>query len=148
MQLAPKHELVMVSGHAPIRATKLRYYEDQNFTVRVVEPPSLAEDAHHDCPPQRTDDWSALRPLVEWAKSIDLATMESAAGGEDGGLERRPELEPVAIIADLERNGGDLALLDDSDDFDTEDAPLSRPNPRLQRAARLAALDPNDGISL
>jgi type IV secretion system protein VirD4 len=57
-------------------------------------------------------------------------------------------LEPAAIIADPERDRGDLGVLDDSDDFDTEDAPLSRPDPRLQRAARLAALDPNDGIPL
>jgi type IV secretion system protein VirD4 len=148
MQLPPDHELVMVSGHAPIRATKLCYYEDQNFKVRVADPPSLAEDGYRDCPPQRPDDWSALRPLVELAKPNHRAALESAVGGDDGGLERRPELEPAAIIADPERDGGDLTVLDDSDDFDTEDAPLSRPDPRLQRAARLAALDPNDGISL
>ena len=74
--------------------------------------------------------------------------MGLAVGGDDGGLERRPELEPAAIVADPERDGGDLAVLNDSDDFDTEDIPRSRPDPRLQRAARLAALDPNDGISL
>ena len=148
MQLPPDHELVMISGHAPIRATKLRYYEDQNFRVRLVEPPSLIEHGYRDCPPQRTDDWSSLRPLVELAKPNNRATMESAVGGDDGGLERRPELEPAAISADPERDGGDLAVLDDSDDFDTEQVPLSRPDPRLQRAARLAALDPNDGIQL
>ena len=148
MQLPPDDELVMVSGHAPIRATKLRYYEDQNFTVRVVESPSLAEDGYRDCPPKRNDDWSSLRPLVEWAKPNHRATIDSAVGGDEGGLERRPELEPAAIIADPERDGGDLAVLDDSDDFDTEQVLLSRPDPRLQRAARLAALDPNDGIPL
>src|SRR5258706_4274033 len=53
MQLPPDQELVMVSGHAPIRATKLRYYEDQNFTLRVVAPPSLAEGGYGDGPPPR-----------------------------------------------------------------------------------------------
>jgi type IV secretion system protein VirD4 len=148
MQLPPDQELVMVSGHAPIRATKLRYYEDQNFTVRVVEPPSLAEDGYRDSPPPRPDDWTSPRPFVALANPVDTSNVGLAVGGDDGGLERRPELEPAAIIADPERDGGDLAVLDDSDDFDTEDVPLSRPDPRLQRAARLAALDPNDGIPL
>ena len=35
MQLPPDDELVLVSGLAPIRAKKLRYYEDRNFTSRV-----------------------------------------------------------------------------------------------------------------
>ena len=36
MQLPPTDELVLVSGLAPIRAKKLRYYEDRNFTARVA----------------------------------------------------------------------------------------------------------------
>lgn len=152
MQLPPDDELVMVSGQPPIRAQKLRYHDDRNFTVRRDAPPALADDGYPDCPPQRPDDWSALRPLVELAKPADMATMESAVGGDEGGLARRPELEPAAIIAEREPNGDDLALLDDSDDFDVETVPSSvpnrRPDQRLQRVARLAALDPNDGIPL
>ncbi len=37
MQLPPDEEIVMVSGHAPIRAAKLRYYEDRNFTVASLQ---------------------------------------------------------------------------------------------------------------
>jgi type IV secretion system protein VirD4 len=152
MQLPPDDELVMVSGQPPIRAQKLRYHEDRNFTVRRDAPPALVDEGYPDCPPQRPDDWSALRPLVELAKPADLATMESTVGGDDGALARRPELEPAEIIAEREPNGDDLALLDDSDDFDVETVPSSvpnrRPDPRLQRVARLAALDPNDGIPL
>ena len=36
MQLPPGDELVLVSGLAPIRATKLRYFDDRRFTVRVT----------------------------------------------------------------------------------------------------------------
>ena len=39
MQLPPADELVLVSGLAPIRAKKLRYYEDRNFTDRVSPRP-------------------------------------------------------------------------------------------------------------
>ena len=42
MQLPPDDELVMVSGQPPIRAKKLRYHEDCNFTARALAPPTLA----------------------------------------------------------------------------------------------------------
>jgi len=45
MQLPPADELVLVSGLAPIRAKKLRYYEDRNFTSRVLPPPNLGGSA-------------------------------------------------------------------------------------------------------
>src|SRR5262249_29157664 len=44
MQLPPDEEVVMVSGHASIRAMKLRYHEDRNFTLRILPPPHLTED--------------------------------------------------------------------------------------------------------
>ena len=36
MQLSPTEELVLVSGRPPLKAQKLRYYADRNFTRRVV----------------------------------------------------------------------------------------------------------------
>ena len=45
MQLPADDELVLVSGIAPIRAKKLRYYEDRNFSARVLTPPSLDASA-------------------------------------------------------------------------------------------------------
>src|SRR6202035_6085569 len=44
MQLPPDDEIVMVSGHPPVRAKKLRYYEDRNFTSRLLPPPVLATE--------------------------------------------------------------------------------------------------------
>ena len=46
MQLPPDDELVMVSGQPPIRAKKLRYHEDCNFTARAHAPPTLADDGY------------------------------------------------------------------------------------------------------
>ena len=84
-----------------------------------------------------------------------LLTRLTGSAGEEGALllrshpltsERRAMLE----AENLPPSGP--ALLDDSDDFDVETVPSSvpnrRPDPRLQRVARLAALDPNDGIPL
>jgi type IV secretion system protein VirD4 len=35
--------LVLLAGTKPIRAKKLRYFEDDNFTARLIAAPVLAE---------------------------------------------------------------------------------------------------------
>jgi type IV secretion system protein VirD4 len=70
-----------------------------------------------------------------------------AASADDGGPRRQPELsETVAYDPELAAPAADLALLDDDDDLPL---PLPRQlDPAMQRTARLASLDPNDGIEL
>ncbi|MCW2397911.1 conjugal transfer protein TraG [Sphingobium sp. B2D3C] len=99
MQLAPTDELVLISGHPPIRAKKLRYYEDRRFTVRVLPAPSLDIDGYRDLPAARANDW---------AGQVAGADMRLAGGGDveegtdAGGLEqaRHPahEIEPTIVI--------------------------------------------------
>src|SRR3546814_1378337 len=58
MQPAPTDELVLVSGHRPIRAKQLRYYEDRRLTERVLTAPSMNEDGCRALPAARADDWT------------------------------------------------------------------------------------------
>ena len=73
-----------------------------------------------------------------------------SVSADDGGPRRQPEFSDVTEFhPDLEPSGSDLSLLDDDD----MPLPLSASLPRqldatLQRTARLASLDPNDGIEL
>jgi len=144
MQLPSDDAVVMVSGHAPIRARKIRYYLDRNFTVRVKPAPLLASSGRYaDAPAARPDDWSGLAPLT--APILDMALAGQAGAVDDGGHRQQPELGEVAYAPQPEPGADDLGVLDD------DDAPLPLPtqlDPRLQRAARLAALDPDDGIAL
>ncbi len=39
MQLPPDDEMVLVSGCHPIRAKKVRYYEDRQLQARILPPP-------------------------------------------------------------------------------------------------------------
>ncbi|HCF5089272.1 MULTISPECIES: conjugal transfer protein TraG [Pseudomonadota] len=147
MQLPPDEAVVMVSSVAPIKAKKLRYYADGNFKRRVLPPPALAGAQYADAPPLRPDDWSGLAipptPAVPATASADGLGNLAADGG---GPHRQPELsEAVAYAPELAAPAADLALLDD------DDLPLPLPrqlDPAMQRTARLAALDPNDGIEL
>ena len=137
----------MVSSVAPIKAKKLRYYADANFKRRVLPPPALAGGQYADAPPLRPDDWSELAiPAVPTAPTVD-ATEGFGASTDDGGPRRQPELsETVAYDPELAAPAADLALIDDDDDLPL---PLPRQlDPAMQRTARLASLDPNDGIEL
>ncbi len=144
MQLPPDEEIVMVSGHPPARAKKLRYYEDANFKDRVAPPPVLADDGYADRPAPRADDWSGLVTPSQAAPTVQ------AIDGFDyeGGPRRQPELNaPESSLATS--NADELMRLDDDSDFDDDiTADRFRPDRRLQTAARLAALDPDDGIAL
>ncbi|MCO8249651.1 conjugal transfer protein TraG [Comamonas thiooxydans] len=146
MQLPPDDAVVMVSSMAPIKARKLRYYADANFKQRVLPPPELADGRYADAPPLRPDDWSGLAiPAVPAAPAADAAE-GFRASADDGGPRRQPELtEAVAYDPELAAPAADLGLLDD------DDLPLPLPrqlDPAMQRTARLASLDPNDGIEL
>ncbi|HGM5077156.1 TPA: conjugal transfer protein TraG [Serratia marcescens] len=148
MQLPPDEAVVMVSGHAPIKAKKLRYYADANFQRRILPPPVLAPGGYADAPAARPDDWSTLAiPAMPAVPGADAGLDDGMDDAGEGGPRRQPELsETITYSSAPEHATSDLALLDDEDDL-----PLSLPaqlDPRLTRAARLAALDPDDGIQL
>ena len=145
MQLPPDEAVVMVASVAPIKARKLRYYSDANFKRRVLPAPVLTAGRYADAPPARPDDWTGLALLIAPVPSEcgdDLAS----SFADEGGPRRQPELSETAIY-DPEQapSGNDLALLDD------DDSPPVLPrqlDPAMQRVARQAALDPDDGIQL
>ena len=126
MQLPPDDALVLVSGLAPIRAKKLRYYEDRNFARRIIAPPELAEDGYRDRPPSCGDDWGGLvrGPHAGLAEADD-----DLGGGEEGGLQqqRHPGLfdEPVAQAADDRAEYG-LGLGEDDSDTAADRQALDR----------------------
>jgi type IV secretion system protein VirD4 len=102
----------------------------------------LVAGAYADRPPTRPDDWSALPPL---------AALSTSSGGDAGGLaddegghQLKPELDLTAD-APLVPDGDGLLVLDDEDDVPLRPQDVDR---QLMRTARLAALDPDDGIAL
>ena len=141
MQLPPDDAVVMVSGHPPIKARKLRYYQDRNFTRRVLAPPSLAAGFYADRPAARPDDWSGLAPLIASEAS---SPAEADGFADEGGHQLKPELEVVRDPLVSPDDDG-LLVLDDEDDVPLRPRDVDR---QLTRTARLAALDPDDGIAL
>jgi type IV secretion system protein VirD4 len=123
MQLPPHDELVLVSGMAPIRARKLRYFADRNFTIRVAPPPPLSDGCYADRPDARADDWSGIVRGPDARLGRSDAVEEPA---EDGGLEqqRHPGLpeqsapqpetapDPMVALADEEDVAADQRAMD------------------------------------
>lgn len=144
MQLPPMDEIVMVAGTAPIRAKKVRYYEDRRFTERVLSPPDPASAGRS----PRTDGWSALGPLTSTVGPTDRAT-EAEEDTANSGLRREPELpDHVAIAKEtIEPTPAEefAAVLDDDEDAVRQSRLIRQ---QTRGVARQVAMDPNDGMEL
>ncbi len=147
MQLDPKDELVLVSGMAPIRAKKLRYYEDPHFKARILPPPSGGTEGgvYSDRPKPRPNDWGSL------ARRTD-ARLETAADAEapedDGGVQqqRSPEIadEPPAP-AEPPRQIDALGLEQDDADPATDKRAMDRSRNSQGDVQRAHALNEGQG---
>jgi len=125
MQLSPDEELVLISGMAPIRARKLRYFRDRNFAERVAPAPVLAAGAYPDRPKPRGDDWSGQVCSTD----ARLRRPDDAAGSEeDGGMEqqRHPGLAEPTIKANDAADPRDPGLDPDDDDVAADKRAMER----------------------
>ncbi len=120
MQLPPTDELVLVSGLAPIRAKKLRYYEDENFTERVLPAPALATSDYADKPETRPDDWGkqVRKADTRLAAQDDAKSISTDEGGMQ--QQRHPGLGEE-IVKTAEPEQGELPNLLDDDSDSTAD---------------------------
>jgi type IV secretion system protein VirD4 len=144
MQLPADEEIVMISGQAPIRAKKLRYFEDGNFSGRVCPPPGLkAGGPYADRPPHRPDDWSGQVRGTHADLAKPWSELVSGDDEDDGGLKRHPGLPEEAPISPEPDQAPDAGLLDD--EFDPNDAKRMEQLDRNTAAVRRAhAMDQSD----
>ena len=138
MQLPPADELVLVSGLAPIRAKKLRYYEDRNFASRVMPPPELSDGCWRDRPAPRSDDWSGqVRGLHE---KLAIKAEDDGLGEDgEGGLQqqRHPGLPEEQSAKPTER----APEVAPGDDDDSDPAADRRAMTTLSNVARAVAVN-------
>lgn len=127
MQLSPSDELVMLSGMPPIRANKLRYFEDRRFLARVSPPPMLADGDYADRPPKRPHDWSGClaEPIITDEEQEDL-------GGEGG-------LKQDRILVELD--AADPLGLGEDEDVGPAGSPLLMPMRTLGPALAADAIN-------
>lgn len=142
MQLPATDELILVAGTPPIRATKLRYFEDAAFKARVLAPPALATGDYVDRPASRPDDWAGI------VRGIDARL--GAASDEDrndngGGLEqaRHPDQELDRPSAPDPTTADPLGLGADDDDVAADQRAMDQAR-ALGTARTVYAIDAAD----
>lgn len=141
MQLPPDDEIILVSGAAPIRAQKVRYFRDAQLKARIQKPPSL--EASSAISMAETDDWSSLKPVA----TPQEANPKKPADDADGGIRRQPEIpEHEDVAPDLPLPHEEFADLEDEPNDEAQRARAMQT--RFRAVARQAALDPDDGIEL
>jgi type IV secretion system protein VirD4 len=134
LQLPPDRQIVLVSGVPPIKARKLQYFRDGNFTVRCLPPPLLQPGGAIDRPAARPEDWSGrTRPVdhrlqVPWSDHV-------ASGGR-----RRDDDEPGRFPAFDEHDQGQLTTFDPDSDGANDSRRSNGKRPSPDR-------DPDDDIS-
>jgi type IV secretion system protein VirD4 len=105
MQLPKDEELVLISGLAPIRAKKLRYFEDQNFRDRLKPAPQLSEGPYLDRPKPRPDDWKEqtrgvhINLLRQLEQELRPATHDQPLQPEVWEKARKPKKSPAVELA-------------------------------------------------
>ncbi|WOR14387.1 conjugal transfer protein TraG [Hyphomonas sp. FCG-A18] len=128
MQMPPSNEIVMVSGCPPFLAKKLRYFEDRNFTERILPPPAASLGF-------------PSKNVTSWAEMIDNHRVVS--DGTDrrdtgSGLEIEPALSMPEHTQKIERETDELSEMDDAGDVDSEQTLEI-----LRRAATLDLVEEN-----
>lgn len=144
MQLPPTDELLLVAGVAPVRAKKARYYEDARFMERILPPPA-AETQRPSAPP--SDDWSELETVASPGGPAPDGGTSADGDSANAGIRREPELPEHEDVTPPERPGvQEFDVLDDEPDVDAVRARTIRQQARS--VARLATMDPTDGLDL
>jgi len=156
MQLPPDEEIVMAAGTPPVRAKKAQYFTDPRLTRRVLPAPKPSAIRF----PPRPDDWTRLKrpPSPPPEAAAPSPTPPSPRPAPAGASAAKPA-ETDAANANIRREPGlpdheevvrekpapvQEFAFDEADNAD-EDAAAQR---RMHRAARIASLDPDDGIPL
>jgi type IV secretion system protein VirD4 len=142
MQLPPNDELILMAGCPPIRAKKVRYFQDRRFAERILPPPQPGRTSE----PVRSDDWSSL-PLRR-PSAPPVAEIDRAEDAVNSGLRREPELPDHLAMAKetaVSPASKEFAITDDTDHSVLHARVLSR---QMRGVARQAVLDPGDGLGL
>ena len=143
MQLPPDDELVLMSGCAPIRAKKARYYEDPELKARILQPPTLSNPR-----PTRRGETPSLPPDGDWVGAV--VPPPEATATEDpanAGIRREPELpEHEEIVPEPKAPVQEFEPMDEESDDEVQRQRIMQRT--FGAVARQVSLDPGDDMQM
>ena len=107
MQLPSDEELVLLAGFSPIKANKIRYFSDQNFTDRVLSPHDISpvSGGYPGAPaPSQRCDWNCPEGGAR-TRSVDVQ-LDAVNDGVVCEAERSTGASPAAVIPLENGNAG------------------------------------------
>jgi type IV secretion system protein VirD4 len=143
MQLPPDDELVLVSGCAPIRAKKARYFEDPELQARILSPPATARSKS---PPTEGD-----HPILhagDWAgQVVEAPSVSTTEDPANAGIRREPELpEHEEVVPEPKTPVHEFDPMDDEPDDEAQRQRIMQRT--FGNVARQVSLDPGDDMRM
>jgi len=146
MQFGSDEELILISGVAPIKAQKIRYYEDQNFLKRCLQAPLLSDKPKGWSLSAHQNDWQGLIIKAKPTQSFSKSPFENPdEQSETTDLKRVPgkKITPSKNIS--EQAQLELSFLDD-EFADGEEHALAETSSSQIRRAHAMTRDDDDLI--
>lgn len=152
MQLPANEQLILLSGFAPIKANKVRYFADKNFTGRVVAPPTFSLDSNGGLSPDGPCTWGEqtrsvddrLYTATEKEEQAKIAAALNDAKDE-GGKDHSPDLE-LPAVEDADGKEVEKSIADDGEEVVTPSVNIPdfvrQPNVVIQAHNLTHSVDP------
>ena len=142
MQLPHDDELVLVSGCNPIRAKKVRYFEDRQMKTRILPPPKLSSPSVLPGP-----DAGVVTPGDWEGAVVAVPTVSSTEDPDNAGIRREPELpEHEEIIPEPRKPVHEFDPMEDETDDEVQRQRVMERN--FGTATRQTAIDPADDLGM
>jgi type IV secretion system protein VirD4 len=142
MQLPPDDELVLMSGCAPIRAKKARYFEDPEMQVRILPPPSVTNPK-----PPSTNERSPIPSDRDWADAVVAPAASDTEDPANAGIRREPELpEHEEIVPEPPKPVHEFEPADQEPDDEAQRQRIMQRT--FGTVARQVSLDPGDDMQM
>jgi type IV secretion system protein VirD4 len=142
MQLPADDELILMSGCAPIRAKKARYFEDPEMKARILPPPALTDRRS---PP--TDERPPVPSDGDWAGTVVAPAPSDTEDPANAGIRREPELpEHEEIVPETPKAVREFDPVDEETDDEVQRQRVMQRT--FGTVARQVSLDPGDDMQM
>jgi type IV secretion system protein VirD4 len=142
MQLPADDELILMSGCAPIRAKKARYFEDPEMKARIIPPPALIDRRS---PP--TDERPPVPSDGDWAGTVVAPAASDTEDPANAGIRREPELpEHEEIVPEPPKLVREFDPVDEETDDEVQRQRVMQRT--FGTVARQVSLDPGDDMQM
>ena len=142
MQLPPDDELILMSGCAPIRAKKARYFDDPEMQARILPPPVLTNSKS-----LSADERPPVPHGGDWAGAVVTPGASDTEDPANAGIRREPELpEHEEIVPEPPKPVHEFEPADEELDDEVQRQRIMQRT--FGTVTRQVSLDPGDDMQM